>query len=126
MKPYDIDIWERFIEAYPNFFDEVAYDVVMGSGSPIPKGTEQNIAKSFTMLTQKKADVVGVKNVKIYIVELKPDAGAAAVGQVLQYKELYKSYIDPEANPTPMIITDSFDENAKLMAWNLGVNFIEV
>lgn len=126
MKPYDVAIWERFIAKYPNMFDEVIYDLHVGGKPDIAPDTAPEMVKSWVMLNQKKIDVVGFKGAQVFIVEVKPDAGASAVGQVLNYKQLYNMYIDPGAVCIPVICTDRFDPQSVQYATSAGVLIYEV
>lgn len=126
MKPYDVAIWERFIAKYPNIFSEVEYDLTLGPRPPFLKGEPPEMVKSWTMLNQKKIDVVGFAGSEVHIIEVKPSAGASAVGQLLNYKFLYLQYIDPGAIIVPCIATDTFDAGALPYATSVGVRIYEV
>lgn len=89
MKPADIILWEKFILAFPGFFNSCDYDVLVGTGVVVGNPDTDPYSKSFQMLTQKKIDVVGYKDDKIVIIEVKPRAGSNAMGQVLSYKEMW-------------------------------------
>ena len=58
------------------------------------------------ILYQKKIDVIGYKNNDVYIVEVKPNAGSSALGQVLSYKLLYQNEFQISPPAKLMIITD--------------------
>lgn len=126
MKPNDIAIWERFLQEYPNAYDQVFYDIALGAPRPIPKGTEGALVKSWTMLTQKKIDVVGRRGDEVHIIEVKPNAGASALGQVLQYVTLYRNYIDPDSQPVPVLLSDSYETDMPMLAEQMGVRLIRV
>ena len=121
LKPQDVAIWERFIEGRPNFWEAVDYDLALGTGAPIAAGTEENFARDFKLLTQYKIDVVGYRGDIIDIVELKPNAGASAIGQVKSYETLYKNYINPDAKTQAIIITDTGRADIALLAYKMGV-----
>ena len=126
MKPGDVAIWERFMEKYPDAYKSVIYDLSLGQGSIIPDGTPDNLAKDFRLLGQRKIDVVGIKDDNIDIIEVKPNAGPSAVGQILNYIELYKGYIDPEAKPNALIVTDQQQRDMSQLAFNFGIKVIQV
>lgn len=117
-------IWDRFLTKYPDAYDEVIYNLHIGEGAEIPPGTQENIARDFKLLTQYKIDVVGFKNKEIDIIEIKPYAGAGAIGQVISYAELYKKYIDPFANPNLIILTDQIRPDTELLAKQLNIKLI--
>lgn len=89
MKPEDVMVWERFIQARPDFFSTVDYDFRVGEGAPQAPTLPENIARDGKILTQKKVDVIGYKDNDIYIIELKPTADTRALGQILAYYNLY-------------------------------------
>lgn len=126
MKPNDIAIWERFLTDYPNAYDKVLYDVALGAARSAAGPLEPNIRKDWTLLTQKKIDVVGFRGNEIHIIEVKPNAGASALGQVLQYVALYRNYIDPDSRPVPILLSDSFSPDMPMLAQSVGVTLIKV
>lgn len=124
MRELETLIWERFLAAHPNAYDEVAYNVKVGEGAVIPEGTEEAIAFDFKTLTQRKIDVVGFKGNAIDIIELKPYAGTGAVGQVKAYGILYKSTYDTAAQPNLIVMTDVEQRDTKTVAESEGVKLI--
>lgn len=99
-------IWNQFISRFPDAYDAVVYNLHVGAGAEIPEGTDEAIARDWKMLTQNKIDVVGFKDNRVDIIEIKPRAGAGAIGQVQTYAALYKKEIDPASQPNLVIITD--------------------
>ena len=126
MKPADVPIWERFIETFPDAYDEVAYDVAVGTGAPIPPGTPEDVARDFTGLTQRKIDVVGFNEGLVDIIEVKPRAGTNAFGQVKGYEILYKKFIDSAVKTRALVITDEETTDLELLKRNMGVEVIVV
>ncbi|MEK7578898.1 MAG: hypothetical protein AAB456_04310 [Patescibacteria group bacterium] len=119
-------IWNRFIEKYPDAYDEVIYNQHLGSGAEIPEETPENIARDFKLLTQYKIDVVGFKNDKTDIIEIKPYAGSNAIGQVISYQKLFLKYINPAAAPNLVILTDQLRPDTQLLAEQLNIKLIIV
>ncbi len=119
-------IWNRFLEKYPNVYDKVIYNLHLGEGAPIPEGTEENIARDFKLLTQYKVDVVAFNKNEIDIIEIKPYAGASAIGQVISYQKLYIEHIDPTAKPNLVILTDQIRPDTELLAKQLNIKLIIV
>lgn len=124
MREAETLIWERFLAAQPDAYDEVAYNVKVGEGAVIPEGTQQEIADDFTMLTQRKIDVVGFKGNNIDIIELKPYAGTGAVGQVKAYGVLYKNTYDANAKPNLIVMSDVEQRDTRTVAEAEGVKLI--
>lgn len=119
-------IWNRFLEKYPDAYTETIYNLHLGEGAEIPAGTEENIARDFKLLTQYKIDVVGFNKDQIDIIEIKPYAGASAIGQVISYAELYKKHINPNARPNLVILTDQLRPDTELLAKQLNIKIIIV
>lgn len=89
MKPADVHLWNKFIDEHPDFFETCDYDVSVGEGV-IAGDIENDIyARDFQQLTQKKIDVVGYKGRDVWIVEVKPNAGSGAMGQIITYGNLW-------------------------------------
>lgn len=126
MKPNDVAIWERFITAYPDNYDYCQYDVLVGSDPAFDTTVTPDTGGDAWKLYQKKIDVVGFKGERIDIIELKPSAGASAVGQVLMYKKLYKKDYTPPTEPRCIIITDKVNPDTSEFAEDSGVKVIVV
>ncbi len=104
--PEDATIWTRFIDKYPNFFESVEYDVKVGEGRDYSKLPKDEFSEDLKYLSLKRIDVVGFRSGEILVIELKPAATLAAIGEAMGYTQLFK-----EANPAagkilPAIITD--------------------
>lgn len=100
MKPYDVEVWERFMELNPNMFDGVDYDVCVGEGADfLPTGEDTPDGRE-NRLYQKKIDVVGYKNGDVWLIEVKPEGNASALGQILTYAELWM-----KSGKTPRYVT---------------------
>lgn len=122
--PQDVAIWERFIDQNVNFFDSVDYDVVVGS---IPKfSTTVNLETggSDARLYQRKIDVVGYKGDDIYIVEVKPNAGASALGQIQAYATLFKYFRSLDAKTIPTILTNRITTDMPLLAYTMNIKLL--
>lgn len=124
MKPADVAIWERFIESNPNAYEKVLYDVHVGSAPDFDTVVGDSADSSDINLYLKKIDVVGLKGGTIDIIELKPNAGASALGQVLGYVILYKREFAPSAEPRPVVITDVMKNDMETMAKAMGVTVL--
>lgn len=126
LKPFDVAIWERFITLYPDAYDDCIYDQPVGSGAPIPEGTQENIARDFKILTQWKVDVIGYKNNKADVIEIKPNAGIAALGQVAQYAVMVDELDELTIPVRPVLITDVLRPDMQRLADKAGVRLIVV
>ncbi len=126
MKPNDVAIWERFIDKYKDAYDYCQYDVLVGSDPDFDTTVTEDTGGDAWKLYQKKIDVVGLKGERIDIIELKPNAGASAVGQILMYRKLYKKDYSPPTQPGCVIITDSVKSDVSEFATENNVKIIVV
>jgi hypothetical protein len=126
MKPYDVAIWERFMLAFPDVYDHCIYDCPVGAGSQFdPTVNDENGADLYD-LYRRKIDVVGFKDNQIDIIEVKPQAGTSALGQVVGYRELYIRDEKPAVFPKAVIVTDRLLPDMDMLAARLGVQIVVV
>lgn len=121
MKPNDIEIWERFIDQYPDAYKKCQYDVSVGE---IPQFMEERSSpqgQAMRELYRLKIDVVAYHDGGIDIIELKPSAGASTIGQVIGYVELYKKEYKPSVFIQPIIVTNELKPNMQFLADQQGV-----
>jgi len=123
MFPRDIVIWERFLLKHASKFTGFDYDIKVGSVPVFPDGFDSGIYKAGEVLWKKRIDAVGYKANEIIIIEVKPNAGASAIGQILGYIQLYRNEIKPAQKIIGMIVTDFPDIDLRKIAEN---NQIEV
>ena len=126
MMPEDRAIWERFIEKYPDAYDTVQYDVPCGSDPEFNSSVQEEIGGNAIKLYKKKIDVLAFKGDAIDIIELKPKAGASAVGQVKMYKNLYIKDYTPPVTPRCVLITDAANSDVREFAQMENVNLFIV
>ena len=89
MFPQDVRLWERFLAIYGDQFERFEYDVKVGRGIEPPPDLDEPYRSAAVILSKKRIDAVGYKGDQIWIFEVKPDMGLAALGQLLAYKELW-------------------------------------
>lgn len=126
LNPIDVLIWEAFIRGNPGQFDSVDYDVKVGEGAPFLPETGEKFAEDFRMLTQKKIDVVGYKDNLIWLIEVKPNAGSRALGQILTYEKLYSKLPGNLANLRKCVITTFLQNEYSEVYSRFGVIVFEV
>lgn len=102
----DIDIWERFLDLYADNYLGFDYDIKVGTGAPIPEGTPDNYARMQTVLSKYRIDCVGYTDTEIHIIEVKPEAGTIAIGQIDLYVPLYRREFSPDRKVVGVIVTD--------------------
>ena len=106
MSPKDVDIWKRFLMQHPTMFNSFDYDFPVGNGEDPGDQFEPNLRKDFIDLTKKRIDVVGYKDGTPSIIEVKPRANPAALGQLLTYKTLFIQSHPSFPNITLIIVTE--------------------
>lgn len=126
MMPEDVAIWQRFIEAYPDAYDTVAYDVKVGEVPDFVAGHEDEAMQAQGPLYQRKIDVVGYKGDQIDIIELKPRASTSAFGQVNAYRHLFELEYSPPEKPRAIVMTDQLLPQMEMLAAAAGVEMIVV
>jgi len=99
----DREVWDRFVQKYPNRFDTVDYDIHVGSGIEAPGEPESKPAEQWKDLTRKRIDVVGWNTDFATIIEVKKRVGLPALGQVLGYRFLYRREY-PDVSLKPLLI----------------------
>ena len=105
MTPIDVLIWEQFIRANSGYFDSVDYDVKVGEGASFLPEKGEKYEEDFRILTQKKIDAVGYRGNEIWLIEIKPNAGSRALGQILTYEKLYTKQFPELPNIRKCVIT---------------------
>ncbi len=102
----EAEIWERYVKAFPNRFDEVYYDVELG----LPIGYDPERPEPWkshaSYLGGYKIDVLGIKGDVSTIIEIKKMATTKALGEVWLYEYLYKAFKKPIGKCELEIVTD--------------------
>ena len=106
LRPCDVKIWERFLSAYPNFYQSVDYDLKVGTPRDYKEAPADKIREDLEYLSRKRVDVVGYRDGVIHIIEVKPSAGVSAIGQVECYFDLYLPFLPERYSLFAVIITD--------------------
>lgn len=127
MGPADVHLWNEFIEKYPTAFETCDYDVLVGQGVNVGDTANDIYAHDFRQLTQKRIDIVGYRPSEIWIIEVRPYAGASAMGHILGYKRLFQEKHPSETNINMAIITNAeqsdfaplYKENG-ITLWTVG------
>lgn len=126
MKPRDIAIWERFIAKYPTAYEKVQYDFAIGDLPNFVISTNAEEDRRMGELYKLKIDVLGYKEQHIDLIEVKPAASPASIGQLIGYKILYERDIKPTLPIMPTIITDEEKLNMRMLCEAQGVKLFVV
>ena len=126
MKPRDMAIWERFISQNPDRFQSVEYDVHVGD----PRDNDENLSAEMQRdreaLGRRKIDVVAYDSGHIHIIEVKPNAGATALGQAIMYDYLYTRDHKPKLETIATIVTDVASPNLQDLCNEHNILLVEV
>lgn len=96
MLPEERQIWHRFISPREGAYRKIVYDLHLGQGAIPPADASLQLRKVIASTSRKRVDAIGYKADSITIFEVKPRAGMSAIGQLLNYKNLFMK----EHNPT--------------------------
>lgn len=121
MFPLDIAIWERFIISERNDFSGFSYDVKVGSGTEPIKGLGSEYERMQAILSKYRIDVVGYKPDGIRIIEVKPDAGTIAIGEIETYTRLYARDFGTAEPIIGCIVTDRFLPDMEWLCKEKGI-----
>ena len=126
MKPADVHLWEKFIRANAGFFDSVDYDFPIGRGPDWLDVEGDELAKKQEILYKKKVDVVGYIGDIVWLIEVKPQAGSNALGQILSYEILFNDDFPDESHIRLGVVTNKA-QNGYPRAYDMkGVRLFEV
>jgi hypothetical protein len=126
MFKHDISIWERFLDAYGGQFTDAAYDLALGGVVPNDPDASAELALGWQYTTAKKIDAVVRNDQEVWLCEVRPDAGLAAVGSVLGYSILSESDPWTPLPIVPVIVTDRMDGDTKLVCQEFEILVIEL
>lgn len=123
MFPHDIAIWERFIPLHKAEYSVFFYDVKVGKGTKPKRSTVPPYNMMQAVLSKFRIDVIGGKGDKYELFEVKPNASAAAIGQVLTYTLLFQKEYGPDVPVVGAIVTDYERPDIRSLTEELGMNY---
>ena len=122
--PEDTKVWTRFLTTQQFNIKEVWYDVHVGTEAVIAGNIDPLTVRISRGLTRKRIDVVARVGGGFWVIEVKPRAGMAALGQAIIYTKLFIREMRPEGAVVPMVIADSVDPDIVDQIDGLGVGVI--
>lgn len=126
LMPEDVAVWERFIDAFPDMYERVQYDVHVGYVPDFVTDNEDGSMRAQAALYRKKIDVVALVQDQIDIIELKPRCTMSTIGQVLGYKFLYLKEYTPPVQPKAIVICGQTSPDVVEYAADSGVQIVVV
>ena len=122
----DFLIWERWRATAAGLFERLYFNVRVGEPVQIDAALAPELQEMAVALSRRRIDVVGEKAHIWYLIELKWDAGAEALGQALLYKALWHSD-PPDSRPVEVsIVTNSFNKDINIACNTYDVDYIIV
>src|SRR3990167_8489404 len=85
MRPGDIAIWDAYLDKNAEDFLRCWYDVKVGEPEIPEIQINEKLRESWWDLTRWGIDVLAEDNEFFYVIEIKPNANAKALGQALAY-----------------------------------------
>lgn len=89
MPALESNITRGWIRQYASDYDSLDFNVRLGEGRPLIDGLSPEIERQHTMLTQRRADIVGHVGAFVDIIEVKDRASLGAIGQLRGYRKLW-------------------------------------
>lgn len=126
LSPAEAALWHKFVAKNPDAFEQVAYDVKVGTIPNFVMEQEDEAIRKQASLYRYKIDVVGFKEGKISIIELKQSATFRAIGQVKAYGKLYARDIGNTLPIEYIIITDVLMPDMQELAEQEDVSIVVV
>lgn len=122
----DTAIWRRYVEKYPNAFAEAAYDVAIGAGAEFDTVVNPITGGDAKRLYQRRIDVVLRDGGGVILVEVKPRATTAAIGQLDGYAKLWRRDFPNLPITQLVIVTDSLAPEMEFLAHDAGIEIMVV
>jgi len=122
MSKGDAYLWSKFLDKYPNLYGAYEYDVRVGKGVVLPATAPDWLKKSASNLSKKRIDVVGHGRKHIAVFEVRVNAKANVLGELISYRYLYATTFNPIKPVIPILISDYID--ADLLIALRELNFI--
>lgn len=124
--PKEVVLWNKFLDKHQDEYLYFEYDIHVGQGAEIPEDIDPMIRKIALGLTRKRIDVTAHKANSITLIEIKPDAGLSAMGQLLAYLYLYTVQFRPTKKVLTHIVSDVIDVDTRNAARAYGINWTTV
>lgn len=121
LSPADVSLWERFVRQNPNRFLRVWYDFRVGEEEEVAEGTLPRVRQGWWDLTYWRIDVIVEDYEKFYVIEVKPNANAKAIGQAECYAALFEEDEEPQKPVVAVVLTDNPSATLLRIAKSRGV-----
>jgi len=122
----EIEMIKAWAREHITEFDELGFNVRVGTGQDPGPAFEPFVRRAAIMLTQKKIDMVGYRGSDITIFEIKARAKLAALGQVVGYRELWRLSKPETVNIDLAVIAVGVDPDTERVLIAQGVKILRV
>lgn len=123
MLPQDRSIWRNFLYTLEDQFDQFHYDVHVGPVPPPLEDLPPNIRELAHLIYRLRIDVVAYKDEKPTLIEVKPNAGLSALGQLLAYN-FYWNKENGRPKPAELaVVTDNARPYMPELFEHYGIRF---
>jgi len=126
MSSSDCKIWSRALSLGLVCFDRYEYDVCLGGKAAAKVPHEHELKPMWDSLCKKRIDVIGWTGKEATIIEVKPSAGFAALGQILGYAWLWTREHPDVTTARPIIVCDYLDEDLPEFFAHLGISVLQL
>ena len=126
MFPKDIAVWERFLDIFGKGYEGFYYDIMCGEECVQFPRWEEKYRLDAIILSKLRIDAVGVKENQLDIIEVKPRANMAAIGQILTYLEKYQSEYHPTKPLQAVLVAGEVDPNIVYIANKYNIIILKV
>ena len=117
----DTDVWSRYLADPIVPIKEVWYDVHVGGAVTLQSNADEMDKRIAAGVTRKRIDVVAKIGAGFWVIEVKPVAGMAAIGQIIIYTRLFLQEFQVPGEVFPVIIADEVDQDVAPEIDSLGV-----
>jgi hypothetical protein len=125
-RPEETLIWNRFIDKYPDYFENVDYDVKVGTPADYSAYPKDKYREALEYLSLKRIDVVGYSMDKAFVIEIEPNCDVRGIGEVLTKTDLFKEKFPGFREYYSMIITDFEKPDVRRLCGKYGIIYILV
>ena len=117
----DARLLDNYLRTKPSGLIRAAYNVTVGSGRPFDTKSAGFLSSDWKYLTSLKADALFEFPDRYEIIEVKPDAGPGAIGQLQCYNILLRQEFVPNKPIFSVILTDSIHPDVLKCAGLLNI-----
>lgn len=118
----DDDVWRRFLATTSLHFNSFEYDLRVGGAGASLVPDDDELAPMWQTLLYKRIDVVARELDVWWIIEVKPVANMAALGQVLTYGYLWPRSFPKRQGPRLAVVAGACDPDMAPVFRAFGVS----